>query len=188
MKITLPQSWDQVTIRQFTELIRVKEREMEPLETAIQLIAILSGEDYSEVSKLSLDSIRKAYAALSFIDSMDFPDKIEEYLEFDGVKYTAKLDIRKITAGQYIDLKDFTKDKDAMYNIHNIMAVLYIPNGKQYNDIPQSEVAEVFYEKMPITIAYSVAVFFCNLLSASMRDIKVSLDKEMIAKIMKIKV
>jgi hypothetical protein len=72
---------------------------MEPLETAIQLIAILSGEDYSEVSKLSLDSIRKAYAALSFIDSMDFPDKIEEYLEFDGVKYTAKLDIRKITAG-----------------------------------------------------------------------------------------
>jgi hypothetical protein len=188
MKISLPTSWGAISIRQFTELTRVKEMELEPIEQMAQLIAVLSNQDYEKISQLSIESLKKAYQSISFIDNPEFPDKVEPEITIDGVKYIANLDIRRITAGAYIDIKEFTKDpKETPYNIHNIMACLYIPEGMMYNvEVPHEAVAEEFYEKMPITFAFPVAVFFWNLLNDSMQDIRDSLESEMLNKIRKI--
>jgi hypothetical protein len=187
MKITLPKSWDDISIRQFTELTRVKELNLDPIEQMANLISILSGESFEVISRLTLDSLKKAYSCVSFIDTIEFSGKVIPKITIDGVEYIASLDIRKITAGRYIDLKEFTKDpSETPYNIHNIMAVLYLPKGKKYKGKTHEKRASLFYEKMPITFAYPVAVFFWNLLNNSMPDIRDSFEKDVITKIKKV--
>lgn len=168
MKLELPSSWEHITIRQFIEINAVKEKGFEELELIIEVLSILTGVERQKLEKISLTSLTKAYSYLKWMDSFEMPDKIEPVIKVNGKKYLAKLDIRKISGGQYLDLKTYTKDpKNILDNIHNILSVFYITPGKDYNDddYNASEVGLEFYDYCPITVAYPVALFFWTLLS-----------------------
>ena len=173
VSLTIPTNWEEITIGQFSELAKLEELELDGLELKINLISILSGEHIDTIEKLSIKDINHIYSKLSFFLNEDIPNKIKKEISIDGIKYVSDLDIKKITAGQYIDLKVLLKDKkNIKYNIHDIMSLFYIPKGKKYDEIPRDEVANIFYNKMPITIAHNTAVFFCLLYHKSISNIK----------------
>mgnify|MGYP003353083275 FL=1 len=89
------------------------------------------------------------------------PQVIPKYWEHEGVKYKITSLIDSFTAGQYIDFKEFGKEKD---NIHNVMAVLCY-EGETYKGETHKKRAELFNEFMPITIAHPLTVFFLNVWS-----------------------
>jgi len=177
MKIEIPQSWEHITIKQFSELYALKSLEQDHIDYMIDVVMITCKLKYHEVSSLSLVQLKDIFGKLSFIESEPIKDKIVDRYESQGIMYVAQRDISKISAGQYIDLKTFI-EKEPIKNIHNIMAVLYVPYKKKYNEVPVTEIADSFYDTMPITVAYPFALFFCNLLNNSMPAISLCLEKE----------
>jgi hypothetical protein len=163
MKVTLPGNWESITIKQFCEVSRVKDSSSDKVQKLVNLVSILSNLPVETVSTFSVNDLKTAISAVSFIYG-DVEGELKEEIEIDGIKYKACLDLRKMSAGQYLDLKSYTEDpKEIIYNIHNILSVFFIPEGKEYNDVPSNEIAELFYSKCPVSIAYPVSVFFCQL-------------------------
>lgn len=181
MKVTIPKDFSGITIGQFIELQSIKSIDSDVIDFMIDFVSTISNLTYKEVSSLSVTDLRKIYDSLAWFNEGVKESKIVERYELDGVMYVANIDISKITANQYVSIMTALKNGTDS-NLHHIMAALYIPYGKKYDDIPANEVAEKFYKNMPITIAYPLAVFFCNLLSNSMKDINLYLSNQAIAK------
>lgn len=185
MKVTLPKSWEKVTVGQFIEISQAKTKNLDEYELVIELLSILSGVDRPTLERVELATINKLYSVLSFMEDQNFPDKLQDIIEINGTVYKCDFNIKKITAGQYIDLKHLIKDpKHIIDNLHLILAVFYIPEGKKYNDKNIIEVADDFLN-MPITVAYPAAVFFWNLYRAWIKIINHSLNQEMLKKVRK---
>lgn len=183
MKLVLPTSWAEIKLRQFIEINAAKEKGFEEFDLIIELLSIITDTERQKIETITLPSLSKAYQNLTWMNNFDIPDKIEPFIEVNGKHYRANLDVRKISAGQYIDLKHYTKDhKNIINNIHNILSVFYVPVGEKYNDTPANEVGEEFYEHCPITIAYPVAVFFWTLSNEWMKVTSLYLEKAMMKK------
>jgi len=69
-----------------------------------------------------------------------------------------------MTGAQFIDYSTVCKDvpkEETVYHIHELLGCFC--SEKEYKGY--TEVAEVFYEKMTMDIAYPYYVFFCNVLT-----------------------
>lgn len=181
MKVTIPKDFSGITIGQFIELQNIKSIDSDVIDFMVDFVSTISNLTYKEAASLSVADLRKIYDSLGWFNEGVKETNITERYELDGVMYVANIDISKITANQYVSIMTALKNgTDA--NLHHIMAALYIPYGKKYDDIPANEVAEKFYKNMPITIAYPLAVFFCNLLKDSMKDINLYLSSQAMEK------
>jgi hypothetical protein len=174
MQIKLPRYWSQITIGQFINIEQARKYSNDFIDQTIHIISILSGVPIEQVSMVNIVDVKEIHKSIGFIWKQEFPDyKPEREIEVNGTIYRSDLDIRKITAAQYIDLVEFVKDeKKIISNIHNIMACFYIPKGQKYYQTPHAEVADEFYNHMTIDKAYSTAVFFYLLYKNSMPVIK----------------
>lgn len=177
MKLTLPSSWEHVTIRQYSECIRALEKG-DTLDAMIEVLGILSGQPAEVIGKISLPDIQRIFKTVSFIKSVPV-GQIQDKITLKSGIYLTNLDISKISAGQYIDLKKATENpKEILFSLHEILACVYVKKGKNYGEIPNAETASIFYDEMPISIAYPVAVFFCNLYNDWISNTRAYLEQE----------
>lgn len=147
--VQVPSSYREITIRQFTELRDVKEDN--PARRMIKMLSILLDKREEEVRKIPINTLRKI--DLSFL-SKDPEGKLPGSFRLKGKRYRPVLDLTRMDAGQYIDLVTYAKDPDE--NLHEIIALMC--HGK---DQVQAR-ADLFYQHMPVSIAYPLGVFFCK--------------------------
>lgn len=151
--------WSEINIDTFRKIQSIiNDNDLDELTKKVFLYSLLSKQPIEEVRELPLGEFLKAYS-----QSLDFlldpiPQVIPIAWEFNGVKYKITTQINELTAGQYIDLKEYAKEPD---NIHKVMAVLCY-DGK-YNGATHKERADLFNENMPITIAAPLTTFFLEL-------------------------
>lgn len=89
---------------------------------------------------------------------------------FEGLSVTQRRDISslRLKAGQIIDYTTLVWDEetqdDSIYNMHNLLACVCVPlndDGK-YVYSGYTNIAPVFLQHMPMSIAYPLYLFFCN--------------------------
>lgn len=167
MRIEIPKAYKDVTIKQYAQLVSLRKKyteDYDDFDVILEIIAIMSGANIGQLSEVGTRDIMKVWKALSFLDTPPDNIKMSRYLNVNRIDYIADFDVTKMKAGQYIDFKHYLKTGDVIGNLHNILAIFYIPVLKKYGDRPQPEVAEDFYNNVSIDVAYSASVFFCNLL------------------------
>lgn len=152
--------WKDITLGKFREIQSIlKDEDFDELTKKVFLYSLLSGKPITQVRETPLDIFLKSYS-----ESLDFlmtpiPQVIPIAWEHKGVKYKITTAINELTAGQYIDLKEYAKEPD---NIHKVMAVLCY-DGEKYDGATHKERSELFNENMPITIAAPLTTFFLEL-------------------------
>lgn len=163
MKIELPKDWNSVTIGQFQNLAKIKEQmpDAENEEYIIEMISILSGIERQKLYEISFVDIARIWSVLVWVTELNFSEQIVPEFTIGETTYVANLDVRQMTAGQLIDLKHYMKDGNSVDNMHNILAIFYIPKGKKYNEVNIEDVASTFQSELSISIAYPLQVFFC---------------------------
>ncbi len=173
MKINLPVTWEAVNLKQFAALQnKLQQEDTDVIERYIDIISILSNEKPSIIMKMPINDLKKAIEYVSFINELPKDTKIKNNFEINGQKYIGTLDVTKLTAGQYIDIKTFCKDSELIFeNLANIMAVIYIEENSEYEGSKHSSRARIFQEKLNIADVYGFALFFSNLLNALTLDI-----------------
>lgn len=189
MQINLPSKWSDVKIIDFIkiqQIIKDKSFEQEyedatlcEFERFLHLVAILSDEDVSVIRQIDLSELGKIRTALDFIFH---PEQIEkrlpQFFKHKGKYYRVVSDVRKLTAGEYIDLSTYTKDGNDD-NLHKIMALFCYPTDWLGRKKKKPENMDEILLDLPITVCYPVAVFFYQNYSNSLEAIQDYLMKQM---------
>jgi hypothetical protein len=173
MKINLPTSWEAVNLKQFAQLqAKLQDGTEDVIERYLDIITVLSGEKPSIVNQMPLEALKKAIDYVSFINHLPKETKIKNQFEINGQIYKGIIDVTKLTAGQYIDIKTFCKNTDEIFdNLANIMAVIYIEEGQEYEGTMHAHRARIFQEHLKISEVYGFTLFFSNLLNDLTADI-----------------
>ena len=188
MEIKLPTTWEAVNLKQFAALqSKLQQEDTDAIERYIDIIAILSNEKPSLIMKMPIDALKQAIDYVSFINELPKETKIKNVIEINNQVYKGTLDITKLTAGQYIDIKTFCKDSELIFeNLANIMAVIYVEEDQEYEGTKHANRARLFQEKLNIADVYGFTLFFSNLLNDLTLDIvdfTIQQQKDLIAEL-----
>lgn len=124
MKLELPQSYDDITLKMIQ---RHGERELDPIEK-VQIYTDISTD---EINKLPYQLIQKGAEHIDML--LANPTKrFKKIIDIDGELFGFIPDWSKFSTGEYIDTE--ARCKDLMLNAQHIMAILYRPITRQYKD------------------------------------------------------
>lgn len=174
--LTIRTSWNGITIKDyFAYLGALENPNTSDFEKQLDILAILCNIDRSELMQLPAREIIPLFEKMNF---MAVPPKEDarSYYDINGRKFKLAMNVGEITAGQFIDLNNYTKDPEfIMDNLHTICAILLAPvipyRGKsypggvkerteKYNPSTLNERAEFLFEHMPIGSAIGISNFF----------------------------
>lgn len=169
MKITLPNSWDDVTVEEWQAIRQLikRKKESNPKNDFILeclLISTLSGCDMNDLMNLTRDSHARLMKELDFLKE-PITGKVKQRVRVGKKWYFFEKYAENITGGQFIDLMTNLKDEEKIdENLHKLVACFTVPMKwgiwkKKYNGKEFEEVANDI-QKMPISVVKPLTDFF----------------------------
>lgn len=170
-------SYKTLTLGKFMELQKIDWASMEEIDVQVKMLSILSDMDEDEILKLPLDEYSKMVNKTSFLSkqpeiSKNIPDKIK----INDKIYVLVKDIKKMTAGQYIDYQQYLAANDINFYLPYILSCFIIPKGKTYGDYDIEEVVETIKNNLSVVEALSISGFFMKKFRTSIKAILLYLD------------
>ena len=162
--ITVPTSWDELTLKQFSEIERYYAGQDEEKQfNAIDVLHILIGKDKDYIMSIPsefLDSILKKLSWLGEEPKYGEPTNV---IKIDGVEYKVNVQ-NKLKLGEYTATEAVRKDNP--YNYAALLAILCRKEGEIYDAAFENEVlpsrVEMF-ERQPVMKVMPIVFFFINL-------------------------
>ena len=164
--ITVPTSWDEITLKQFITLMKLQEEEGKEEVNIVDIMAVLTGTDKKYIYSLPSDFANTIMAHLLFLNK---PLKEEPKAEvvIDGNLYKINY-MEKLKFGEYTDANTvMANDK---FDYASLLAILCRREGEIYDD---DYIAEHLDERIemwnnqPITKVYPLVCFFLLLSTLS---------------------
>lgn len=124
-KVNIPTKWDDITLKQFCELMRVYDKDDKDI---LDVLEVLSGKSKSELRQMPADFIDTMMQHLQFMNiplNVEADSKIVINGEEYKVNYTEKLKF-----GEWTDAETVLKEKDYA----GLLAILARKNGEIYDD------------------------------------------------------
>lgn len=164
--ITVPTSWEQITLGQFIKLMRLQEDENKTDISLIDIMAVLTGTDKKYIYSLPSDFANTIMAHLLFLNK---PLKEEPKAEviIDGNLYKINY-MEKLKFGEYTDANTvMANDK---FDYASLLAILCRREGEIYDDDYIAEHLDErteMWNNQPITKVYPLVCFFLTLSALS---------------------
>jgi hypothetical protein len=180
----LPKKWSDISIKQFIEVSTLAQSGLDDVDLKVKLMSIFTGEPEAYFLNLNYKQFNKLCNSVSFLNDLNISGKLIYNFKIDGVKFVVNPNISDLSTAEYIDLSGYMGSKEKIQeNLHKLLAIFIKPKHKWFGlkkvYMRRGEVAELLYNKMPITIAYPMSVFFCELLNNSIKTTKDYLEKTM---------
>jgi hypothetical protein len=141
-------------------------------------IALLNGLTERQVLALPVPEYRELARQAEFLGVIPerIPRAASSY-KVDGYTLTTALDMRKITAAQYIDFQTFLPEGEK--RLVELLSVALVPKGETYNDgsYDIAEVQRAIRNDLTVEQALSLIAFFMNRLAGLIRSTKTSLSR-----------
>ena len=126
-KITVPTKWEEVTLKQFTELLTIYDKENKDI---LDIISMFTGRSKDELRKYPMDFINEILVHLQFMNT-PLNIKPSNWVEIDGKKYSVNY-MEKLKFGEFVDVETIIKDNK--YNYPAILGILCRMEGEVYDD------------------------------------------------------
>lgn len=170
-------SYKTLTLGKFMELQKIDWASMEEIDVQVKMLSVLSDMDEDEILKLPLEEYSKMVNKTSFLlkqpeISKNIPDKIK----INDKTYVLVKDIKKMTAGQYIDYQQYLAANDINFYLPYILSCFIIPKGKTYGDYDVDEVVDMLKNNISVEEALSISGFFMKKFRTSIKAILFYLD------------
>lgn len=158
-KITVPTKWDDITLKQFQELMKIYSQEDKDI---LDILSLFTQKSKKELRQMPSEFIETMLVHLQFMNT-----KLEvepsSQIDIDGkiyrINYTEKLKF-----GEFVDVE--TLIKEDKYNWAGILAMLCRLEGEVYDDDFIAEKLDgriKMYEELPINKALQLINFFLKL-------------------------
>lgn len=126
MKLTIPTGWQDVTVRQFIELSKVKGLEFDELDTQLRILSILTNVEDDVFIEMPISELKKIIEKTAFIKNHNQKFPLPYKFKIKGLRFKFDWDATKLLAGEYIDIQNYIKN-NSTENIHNIIAIYLKP-------------------------------------------------------------
>jgi hypothetical protein len=190
MELTLKTSWEGVTIKEYMLYLgALHNPNTSDFEKQLDILAVMCGISREDLMPLPANQILPLFNRLTFLTIPPTAD-VRPYYDISGRKFKFCMDVKELTAGQFIDITNYTRDPDLILdNLNAICAVLLLPvkpyKGKRleppcekYGETPLQEIADYLYEHMPIQEAMGISNFFGFLYSVFTEITRLYLEAE----------
>ena len=134
MQITVPSKWEDVTVKQFDELLAAsQDKDLTIAEREVKIISILTGLSIQDVLNLDAPSFQSISNKLNFLNTK--PSKVmpKDKITLNEKEYHVDLYPKNFTAGQFLDYKYIAGEEIDKKTARLIACFLY-PVGAHYND------------------------------------------------------
>lgn len=163
----VPKSWDEVTLKMYSDIERFYEDKEENLDVR-KILHILTNHTEDEINMLPLEFLEKIMGSLTFLQEPIKEEEPRNWIEIDGERYTVHTE-NQLKTGEYI--ASDTALKGDRHNYAAILAILCRKEGELYDSKFEAEVLEdriKLFEKQPITKILCIIGFFLQLYITSM--------------------
>ena len=183
-KYELPTEWNEVSISQYSKLMKVLDNEdASEIEVIVRTLEALVGIESRVLTKAPLKYLKGVYIELAILTSKEPANHLKKVIEIDGVEYGMIPDFNDLTLGEFVDLDNYLQD--SWNNLVKIFAVLYRPiverKGDKYiiedytlKDIKERR--EIFSDKLSIDTAFGAMIFFYDIGSKLIENMVSSLE------------
>tara|TARA_R110001606_G_scaffold140249_1_gene279004 strand:- start:987 stop:1631 length:645 start_codon:yes stop_codon:yes gene_type:complete len=182
----LPTSWDEVSIKQYTNLmIAIDKEDATDIELMVKSLEALANIPGGLLTKAPIKMLREAYNQLNELTNTTPNMELSRVIEIDGIEYGFIPDFDELSLGEFVDLDNYLQD--GFNNLDKVFAVLYRPivkrDGIKYTieDYDLKEITKrrnLFNERMSIDTLYAALVFFCNIGRIYRESMLSSLEEE----------
>ena len=129
-KITIAERWEDVTLAQFTELMRRQNNDESTPITIMDVLEIFTGKEKDYLNQLPADFIESLIARLVFLHENPKADKASNTIVIDGEEYYVNY-MEKLKFGEFTDVNQIIKDDHLNYAA--ILAILCRKKGEVYD-------------------------------------------------------
>ena len=134
MEIKVPTSWDDVTVKQFDDLVKISnDPDLDIAEREIRLIAVLTGLSVFDTRYLDAVSFQKISNSLSFLNNTPEKKLPVDKIVLNNKEYHVDLFPVKFSAAQFLDYKVLSGE-DIDKKTARLLACFVYPLGASYND------------------------------------------------------
>lgn len=124
--MTIP-TYEDLTVRQFQEIVAIQVSEMSEEDKLIQSICTLTGMTEREVEELPIPTFNQIGFNLAKIFTTELPDsKPKKYLRIGGKLYGVTYNPRNLAFYQYTDIQAWI-NQGTIANMHKVVASLVFP-------------------------------------------------------------
>ena len=170
MKVTLPDSLEEITIAQFKKLMELTAIEDEK-EQAVAIVGYFCNLSRAEVLTMHANDFEAVVSHLMGLTSIEKRYGLERFITMGGVEYGFHPNLKNITVGEFADLEQYCGD-DAYQHLEAVMSILYRPvkekHGIFYTVEPYEGAKPDKFMQFPFTAALGALAFF--LTSATQRQ------------------
>lgn len=171
--ITIPTSWEEITLNQFVQLQSLYANENKP--SFNEIISVLTNIELNELNEYPYFIIEKLMDKLDYL-SQEITDKASNKIEINGETYQINY-LEHLKFGEYVDVNTVIDgDKN---NFKAILAILCRKEGEIYNDdfiaLELNKRMDMF-DMQPITKVYPLINFFLTLSMTSEHNMKQYLE------------
>ena len=160
--ITVPTSWEQITLGQFVKLMRLQEEENKTDVSLIDIMAVLTGTDKKYIYSLPSDFANTIMAHLLFLNE-PLNEEPKSEVEINGEKYKINY-MEKLKFGENVDATTVMDSDKFAYA--DLLAILCRKEGEAYDDdfiANHIEERTAMWNNQPITKVYPLITFFLTL-------------------------
>ena len=173
-------TYKDITINQYIELCELLKEcdEKDFLSVQVSEISIITKTSEEEVLELPLPEYQKKVREIQFLSTPPQPNpKKLNTIVIAGQTFDVVKDVRKMTAGQFIDYSTFASFRDDKYIAH-LLSVFVLPHGKKYGDYDQDEHIEFLANNLDIQTAFDICFFFLHKLQTLLKVMELYLAWE----------
>lgn len=157
--------WKDLSIKQYQDICKeIEEDYPDDLERSIGILSTLTGKSISYYTDtMPISELRTKLKGLEFIKTKPPLKTLYSKIKIGTKRYRFNLDMRSISAGQYIDLTELVKDSNKINdNIHTILATLceevnFFGRKKKTST---EQRAEYLLDHMKMDYVFSLSSFF----------------------------
>lgn len=177
VKITLPESIEDITLDQYQKFDALTRREdLNDIEYNKRVIKIFTGLKYQEVDAISFKDYEDILIQIG--KALNQEAEFKQRFKIKGVEFGFHPNLDEMQTSEYVDLKTIGMDVE---NYHKVMAILFRPiiqsdgfkNYKISNYEGTKQYADVM-KQMPMSIVKGAFVFFYHLSSELRKHIQKS--------------
>lgn len=151
-------NYKKLNVSKYIELQNIDIEGKEEVDIQVNILSILYDMSEDEILELPIPEYKKLVVGSSFLTTPPTPyDKIPDTIIINKKKYSVIKDIKKMSAGQYIDYQNYIKDKSPKM-LPFLLSCFLIPNGKKYGDGLEEVLEDI--NNLSILDAISLSAFF----------------------------
>ena len=179
MKINIPESLNEITIKQFFDFKKCCDTSQDEQYLRLAMVSIFCDISIEDIKKISSKDFIEISNQLQLL-LIENPAHVEKFI-INGKTFGFIPNLDNITAGEYIDLDTLFKDDNTYLEQ---MAIMYRPVVGQHKDLYNIEpyldynINKEIMECAPISAYLGSKVFFCNLLKELLESFQLYLLTE----------